>query len=238
MGEEKMESKDYKMMRFFRQLEKTIDTGEVKKIGIITDKDGTIMIDEELKNILEEIRTKATNAEIHIIANTGRTVADMIECLKREKIPLHYFDYIIGDNGAICLDVKGKQELFRNSMNIYDIDKVITEFLEMGGKESDIRITDGKHIYANDTEIVREYYKRNKNVVYVKDFNSLDGINITKLTLTGTHDKILMMKRFIEKNVKKGKTHLGQTSFPKQQDNNYRIDFTRRTYKRYSFKIY
>ena len=36
-------------MRFFRQLEKTIDTGEVKKIGIITDKDGTIMIDEELK---------------------------------------------------------------------------------------------------------------------------------------------------------------------------------------------
>lgn len=233
-----MESKDYKMMKFFRQLEKTIDTGEVKKIGIITDKDGTIMIDEELKTILEEIKTKATDTEIHIVANTGRTVADMIECLKREKIPLHYFDYIIGDNGAICLDVKSKQELFKNNMNVDDINRVIKEFLEIGGKESDIRITDGKHIYASDTEAVRKYYKRSKNVVYVNNFNSLEDINITKLTLTGTHDKILLMKRFIEKSVKKGKTHLGQTSFPEQQDNNYRIDFTRRTYQRYSFKIY
>ena len=58
-----MESKDYKMMRFFRQLEKTIDTGEVKKIGIITDKDGTIMIDEELKNILD-IYKEDTNAVV------------------------------------------------------------------------------------------------------------------------------------------------------------------------------
>ena len=87
-----MDSKDYKMIRFFRQLEKLIDAGEVKNIGIITDKDGTIMIDKELKNILKEIRTKSTKADIHIIANTGRTVADMIECLRKENIPLHYFD--------------------------------------------------------------------------------------------------------------------------------------------------
>ena len=79
-----MDSKDYKMMKFFRQLEKVINTGKVKNIGIITDKDGTIMINEELKNILEEIRTKSTETNIHIIANTGRTVADMLECLKRE----------------------------------------------------------------------------------------------------------------------------------------------------------
>ena len=46
-----MDSKDYKMIRFFRQLEKLIDACEVKNIGIITDKDGTIMIDKELKNI-------------------------------------------------------------------------------------------------------------------------------------------------------------------------------------------
>ena len=37
-----MDSKDYKMIRFFRQLEKLIDAGEVKNIGIITDKDGYI----------------------------------------------------------------------------------------------------------------------------------------------------------------------------------------------------
>ena len=86
-----MDSKDYKMIRFFRQLEKLIDAGEVKNIGIITDKDGTIMIDKELKNILKEIRTKSTKADIHIIANTGRTVADMIECFEKRKYSITLF---------------------------------------------------------------------------------------------------------------------------------------------------
>lgn len=226
-----MDSKDYKMMKFFRQLEKVINAGKVKNIGIITDKDGTIMINEELKNILEEIRTKSTETNIHIIANTGRTVADMLECLKREKIPLHYFDYIIGDNGATCLDVKKKQELFKNNMNVDDIKKVIEEFLAIGGKISNIRITDGEHIYAYDLEAVREYYKKSNNVIYRDNFDGLEDIDITKLTLAGTHDQITRIKRFIEQNIKRGKTHLGQTSFPQKQDNNYRIDFTRRTYK-------
>ena len=221
-----MDSKDYKMIRFFRQLEKLIDAGEVKNIGIITDKDGTIMIDKELKNILKEIRTKSTKADIHIIANTGRTVADMIECLKKENIPLHYFDYIIGDNGATCLDVRKKQEIFKNRMNAEDVDKAIEEFLAIGGKEHNIRITDGEHIYAYDTDEVRNYYKKSKNVIYMNSFENLDGIDITKLTLAGTHDQITRVKKYIEQNIKRGKTHLGQTSFPKKQDNNYRMDFT------------
>lgn len=221
-----MDSRDCKMIRFFRQLEKLIDAGEAKNIGIITDKDGTIMIDNELKKILKEIRTKSTEANIHIIANTGRTVADMIECLKKENIPLHYFDYIIGDNGATCLDVKRKQQLFKNRMDAEDVNKVIEEFVAIGGKEANIRITDGEHIYAYDTDEVREYYKKSKNVIYMNNFKNLDGIDITKLTLAGTHNEITRVKKYIQQSIKRGKTHLGQTSFPKKQDNNYRMDFT------------
>lgn len=233
-----MDSKDYKMIRFFRQLEKEIEAGKVKNLGIITDKDGTIIINEELREILKEIRTKSAQANIHIIANTGRTVADMIDCLKREKIPVQYFDYIVGDNGATCFDVKEKQELFKNSMDIDNVNRVIEEFLETGGKISNIRITDGNHIYAYDTEENREYYKKSKRVIYKENFDNLDNIDITKLTLTGQNGEILIIKRFIEKNVKGGKTHYGQTTFPKKQDNNYRLDFTRKPHKRNCCKIY
>ena len=40
---------------------------------------------------------------LHVIANSGRTVADMINCLKKENIPIDYFEYIIGDNGRNVL---------------------------------------------------------------------------------------------------------------------------------------
>lgn len=233
-----MDSKDYKMIRFFRQLEKEIEAGKVKNLGIITDKDGTIIINEELREILKEIRTKSAQANIHIIANTGRTVADMIDCLKREKIPLQYFDYIVGDNGATCFDVREKQELFKKSMDVDNVNRVIEEFLEMGGKISNIRITDGEHIYAYDTEENREYYKKSKRVIYKESFDDLENIDITKLTLTGQNGLILRIKRFIENNIKGGKTHYGETTFPKKQANNYRLDFTRKPYKRNCCKIY
>lgn len=233
-----MDSKDYKMIRFFRQLEKEIEAGKVKNLGIITDKDGTIIINEELKDILKEIKTNSAQANIHIVANTGRTVADMIDCLKREKIPLQYFDYIVGDNGATCFDVKEKQELFKNGMDVNNANRVIEEFLEMGGKISNIRITDGEHIYAYDTKENREYYKKSKKVIYKENFDDLDNIDITKLTLTGTNGQILRIKRFIKDNIKNGQTHYGQTAFPKKQDNNYRLDVTRKQYKRNCCKIY
>ena len=47
-------------------------------------------------------------------------------------------------------------------MNVDDIKKVIEEFLAIGGKISNIRITDGEHIYAYDLEAVREYRKIGK----------------------------------------------------------------------------
>lgn len=232
-----MEEKDYKLMKFFNKLKKDIKGKNVKSIGIITDKDGTIIINEELKRILAEIKSGRTKIDIHLIANTGRTVSDMINCLKKEKIPLKYFDYIIGDNGATCLDVKKNEELFKNKINAEDIYLIIKEFISIGGKSSNIRLADGEYIYACDLPEVREYYKKNKNVVYKQDFENLDNIDITKLTLTGTHQKIIDIKKFIEENIKKGKTHLGKTSFPCKESNNYRIDFTRRKYKRKCCKV-
>lgn len=102
-------------------------------------------------------------------------------------------------------------------MNAEDVDKAIEEFLAIGGKEHNIRITDGEHIYAYDTDEVRNYYKKSKNVIYMNSFENLDGIDITKLTLAGTHDQITRVKKYIEQNIKRGKTHLGQTSFPKNK---------------------
>lgn len=232
-----MDEKDYKIIRFFNQLKKTINQRNVKSIGIITDKDGTIIINEELKAILQEIKSKRTQTDIHIIANTGRTVADMIDALKKEKIPLKYFDYIIGDNGATCLDVKKNEEIFKNKMNIDDVNIVINKFISLGGNIANVRLADGKHIYAYDLPEIREYYKKNKNVIFKQSFSDLENMDITKLTLSGENRLILDIKKYIERNLKKGKVHLGQTSFPKKKENNYRVDYTRREYKGNCCKI-
>ena len=232
-----MDEKDYKMIRFFNQLKKTINQRNIKSIGIITDKDGTIIINEELKTILQEIKSKRAQTDIHFIANTGRTVADMISALKKEKIPLKYFDYIIGDNGATCLDVKKNEEVFKNKMDVNDVNAVIEEFISKGGNIANIRLADGEHIYAYDLPEIREYYKKNKNVIFKQSFDDLEDMDITKLTLSGENRLILDIKGYIEKVLKKGKAHLGQTSFPQKKDNNYRVDFTRRKHKRNSSKI-
>lgn len=94
---EKMD--EFSMRRFFNQFIFMLRKKNIKNIGIITDKDGTLLLNDELRSILEDLRNTELGVNIHIIANSGRTVADMINCLKRENIPINYFEYIIGDNG-------------------------------------------------------------------------------------------------------------------------------------------
>ena len=72
---------------------------DVKKVGIITDKDGTILLDDSLRQVLKDFKEKHLGVKIYLIANSGRTIQDMINCLEKENIPPNYFDYIIGDNG-------------------------------------------------------------------------------------------------------------------------------------------
>ncbi len=94
---------EFSMRRFFNQFIFMLRKKDIKNIGIITDKDGTLLLNDELRAILEDIRNSELGVNIHVIANSGRTVADMINCLKKENIPIDYFEYIIGDNGRNVL---------------------------------------------------------------------------------------------------------------------------------------
>lgn len=224
---------EHSMLRFFNQLIRVVKQN-VKNIGIITDKDGTIFLNSSLSETLRNFREKELGANIYIIANSGRTVQDMINCLEKENILVSYFDYIIGDNGGMCLDVKNNKQLYKHVIDKEVVLEVIQKFLEIGGNISDIRFTDGTNIFAYPKEEVKEYYRDAKDIVFREDITNLEGIDITKLTVTALHDKIQILNRFIKDNIKGYETHIGKTDFPDKSRNNYRIDFTRRTYKRKS----
>ena len=55
---------------------------------------------------------------------------------------------------------------------------------------------------------------------------NLEGIDITKLTIAGSNEQIIAMNKYIRENLKGYKTHMGKTSFPNKDKNNYRMDFT------------
>ncbi|MDO5555516.1 MAG: HAD hydrolase family protein [Clostridia bacterium] len=227
---------EYSNLRFFSHFIKTIRRKDIKKFGIITDKDGTLLLNQELKAILEQLKTKDLGFNIHIIANSGRTISDMINCLEDENIPLNYFDYIIGDNGGMCLSVKNNQILFKSIMDKDVSKKVIDKFIELGGTPKNIRLANGENIFAHSSPEVKEYYKNSKGTVFTEDITDLSQYDdITKITLTGSHELIDNLNKYIRESIKGYKTHIGVTSFPVKSKNNYRLDFTRNSYKRFSF---
>lgn len=216
--------------RFFNQFIKTVKQG-INNIAIITDKDGTILLDDSLKKVLQKFRENNLGVNVYLIANSGRTVQDMINCLEQENIPTNYFDYIIGDNGGMCINVKNNEQLYKHVIDRTIVSKVIYEFIKRGGNFEDIRLADGKNIFAYPSEEVQEYYSGSKDVIFKKDMSDLNGIDITKLTLTGSHEQINEINKYIRENIKGYKTHMGKTFFPNKSRNNYRIDFTRNAYK-------
>lgn len=225
---------EYNITRFFNQFIKTIKQN-IKNVGIITDKDGTLLLDSSLRQALQNFREKNLGIKVYVIVNSGRTVQDMINCLEQENIPISYFDYIIGDNGGMCIDVKRDKQLYKHVMDRRVVLKVINKFIDMGGNPEDIRLADGKNIFAYQSEDVKEYYRDTKDVVFTESIPNLDGIDITKLTLTGSHEQINGMNKYIRENIKGYKTHIGKTTFPNKEKNNYRMDFTRNAYKGTSF---
>lgn len=224
----------HNVTRFFNQFIKTIKQ-DIKNIGIITDKDGTIILDDSLKTALKNFREKNLGINVYLIANSGRTVQDMINCLEEENIPTSYFNYIIGDNGGMCIDTKNNKQLYKHVMDREIVINVINEFINMGGSPEDIRLADGSNIFAYPSEDVKNYYKDRKGIVFTEDISDLDEIDITKLTLTGSHEQINKINKYIRENIKGYKTHIGKTSFPNKERNNYRVDFTRNAHKRRSF---
>ena len=154
----------------------------------------------------------------------------MINCLKDEDIPTDYFDYIIGDNGGICLDVKNNKELFKHIMDKKVVEEVIAQFFKTGGTNENIRLADGENIFAYPSADVRRYYKESKGIIFKEDLEDLEDINITKLTITGSRKQIDKMNNYIRENIKGYKAHIGRTSFPNKSRDNYRLDFTRNEY--------
>lgn len=221
---------EHNITRFFNQFLKTIKK-DVKNIGIITDKDGTILLDDSLKSVLQNFKERNLGINIYLIANSGRTVQDMINCLEQENIPTSYFDYIIGDNGGMCIDMKNNEQLYKHVMDREIVKKVIDKFFDMGGNPEDIRISDGSNIFAYPSEDVKKYYQDRKGVIYKEEISEIDGIDITKLALTGSHEQINDINKYIRENIKGYKTHIGKTSFPSKERDNYRVDFTRNAYK-------
>ena len=228
---------EYSMVRFFNQFIYKLKTN-IKNIGIITDKDGTILLNDELRQILENFKTKKMDINIYLIANSGRTVADMINSLKKENIPEEYFDYIVGDNGGMCLDVKSNKQLFKNVMDQDVIQKAISFFEQNGGTLENIRFADGKNIYAYSSEDVKKYYENTKDVIFTNNVDKTDEMDITKVTFTGDHNQIKKLNSYIEENFKEYKAHIGRTTFPKKEYENYRLDFTRNAHERNGIKIY
>lgn len=135
----------------------------------------------------------------------------------------------------MCFDSQNGEILYKRAINKKVAKEVIDKFMEFGGQLPDIRIANGENIFAYPTEEVKKYYENNEGVIYREDTDNLDDIDITKITLTGEHKLIERLNKYIRDNVRGYKTHMGATTFPCSKNNNYRLDFTRKPYKRKCF---
>jgi len=196
-----------------------------KRVGIITDKDGTIILNEDLKKALKNLRIN-TQTKIWLIANSGRTVGDMIGCLENEKIPVEYFDYIIGDNGGMSIIPNPREILYKSCIKKEISENIIKKFVELGGTLENIRIANGEEIYAQKTKNVKNYYKQRKSVLLKNNIAKENISDITKVTLTGSEKLIDKTIEYINENYKEIKAHKGKSSFPLKSEDNYRIDVT------------
>lgn len=209
-------------------------TKDLKKqhenIGIITDKDGTVILNDELFKTLQKMR-KSANANIWVIANSGRTIGDMIEALNKVGVPQECFDFIIGDNGGMAIDVRKKKELFKHSMEQHVVEQIIEGFSKNGGNAKNIRLANGSNIIAHNHREVRRYYRKRENVLFIRDIRKAEKGDITKITLTGSKQQIDEIINYVAQNLPQYETHQGKTSFPKEKYNNYRVDCTSKNNK-------
>jgi hypothetical protein len=132
---------------------------------------------------------------------------------------------------GMCFNSQNGKILYKREINKKIAKEVIDKFIEYGGKLPDIRIANGENIFAYPTDEVKKYYENNEGVIYKEDTDNLDDIDITKITLTGSHKLIERLNKYIRDNVRGYKTHMGATAFPSNKNNNYRLDFTRKSYK-------
>lgn len=163
------------------------------KFIIFTDKDGTLNLeDKELNNILALISVMGGM----VIPITGRTVGDIQEEMKRQKVRMP--EIIIGDNGAAIYSTATNEFLVKRTLEHNKVMQIINNFINSGGNRDLIRYTDGGTIYAQNCDEVKKYYKNSKAAVFCEDiYESISQAqNINKVTLAGDKEQMIQSAEY------------------------------------------
>lgn len=187
---------------------------------IFTDIDGTLNLnDEQLNIILASARKKGGM----VIPITGRTIEDVKDNFRRAGIKIP--EILIGDNGAGIYFAKENRFLQKKILEDEKVKEIIRKFLENGGKEHEIRVTDGLSIHAiNNPEVQNYYAEKESGINYYKDIiQILDKVKgITKITLAGSEELMKKMEEFVNK--LDFWSDRDKTKFPKKEAHNFRLD--------------
>lgn len=190
---------------------------------IFTDKDGTINLkDKQLNNIFNLITTMGGM----IVPVTGRTVGDIEEDFKKEKIRIP--EFIIGDNGAVIYSTTKNELLMKKKLDLEKVKLILDNFMMNGGNEEFIRYTDGLNIYSTKQKEVKRYYAKNKRIILCDDIcqQIQQTEDITKITLAGSLEHMQQCAEFAKS---LGYwTDMDITKFPNKQYQNYRLDIAQK----------
>ena len=150
---------------------------------------------------------------------------DFEDCLNKQNVSTKYFTHIIGDNGGICVEVSTGKILFRREIKKDKLERIIEEYIKIGGDISNIRLTNGKNVIAHNNVNAREYYRDSQEVIYRDNITQIED-GMTKLTLTGNKIQIKKMMQFIEENMPGIRVHKGRSTYPEGKSKHFRIDIT------------
>lgn len=192
----------------------------------IFDLDGTLDLTDG--KLSAEIYRLSKIGVIFVTA-TGRTNSYVKETCKKYGIISPRF--IIADNGGTIYDNINQCYIKRTSLPTDTREKILAEFVRLGGTIEEIRYTDGEYVYAAKTEDAERYYKKEKSVQYMENEEIMQAVlgedsDITKVTLAGNKALMKDVSRYVKKNEIKCWTDMGMTAYPNKAKKNYRMDIT------------
>ncbi len=192
----------------------------------IFDLDGTMDLTD--KKLNGKILRMSKNGMIFVTA-TGRTNNYVRETCRMHGIMPPRF--IIADNGGTIYDNVEKKYIMRTTLNVDVRNKVLREFIKLGGIPDDIRYTDGDNVFASKSDEVKRYYKDETIIEYREGEELISEIateerDITKITLAGNKKIINGINKIIEQEGIECWTDIGATKFPSRLRHNYRLDIT------------
>lgn len=187
------------------------------------DIDGTTNLeDKQLNTILHLLKKRGGM----VIPVTGRTVGDIESKFKKQKVVVP--EIIVGDNGANIYHTKSEKFLKQQMLDHEKVMEIAEYFLEQGGNKDFIRYTNGRNIFAPDTEEAREYYKNSNKAIFEKDIIEAlkEAIDITKITFAGSEEEMKQMNQIAD--------NLGfwcdknPSKFPRAKYQNYILDMAQK----------